>query len=143
MIGDAEHFWQKRYYDHNVRSYAKFVEQLRYIHRNPVKRGLCERPEDWQWSSFLHYATGIERPTKLGKHLNGATLAVLSSRHELFFPDPGQNSVVANAGPWPKGVLTPRTKVRFKTCTNRLQVSYICHINDGLGARPFPVCTYM
>ncbi len=46
LIGDAEHFWQKRYYDHNVRSYAKFVEKLRYIHRNPVKRGLCERPED-------------------------------------------------------------------------------------------------
>ena len=42
LIGDAEHFWQKRYYDHNVRSYTKFVEKLRYIHRNPVKRGLCE-----------------------------------------------------------------------------------------------------
>jgi hypothetical protein len=26
----------------------------------PVKRGLCERPEDWQWSSFRHYATGAE-----------------------------------------------------------------------------------
>jgi putative transposase len=36
------------------------VEKLRYIHRNPVKRGLCKRPEDWQWSSFFHYATGIE-----------------------------------------------------------------------------------
>ena len=60
LIGDAEHFWQKRYYDHNVRSDAKFVEKLRYIHRNPVKRGLCKRPEDWPWSSFLHYATGIE-----------------------------------------------------------------------------------
>src|SRR5713101_6408034 len=60
LIGDAEHFWQKRYYDHNVRSYAKFVEKLRYIHRNPVKRGLCERPEDWEWSSFCHYATGCE-----------------------------------------------------------------------------------
>jgi len=29
-----------------------------YIHRNPVKQALCERPEDWKWSSFLHYATG-------------------------------------------------------------------------------------
>jgi putative transposase len=35
------------------------VENLRYIHRNPVKRGLCNRAEDWEWSSFLHYATGI------------------------------------------------------------------------------------
>jgi putative transposase len=59
-IGDAEHFWQKRYYDFNVHSERKFVEKLRYMHRNPVRRGLCARPEDWQWSSFLHYATGCE-----------------------------------------------------------------------------------
>jgi putative transposase len=60
LIGDAEHFWQKRYYDFNIRSYSQFAEKLRYIHRNPVKAGLCERPEDWEWSSFRHYATGCE-----------------------------------------------------------------------------------
>jgi len=60
LIGDADHFWQKRYYDFNIRNYSQFVEKLRYIHRNPVKLGLCERPEDWEWSSFRHYATGCE-----------------------------------------------------------------------------------
>ena len=54
----VEHFWQKRYYDFNIRNYEQFVEKLRYIHRNPVRAGLCERPEDWEWSSFRHYATG-------------------------------------------------------------------------------------
>ena len=38
--------------DRNLRSYFDFMEKLRYIHRNPVKRGLCEKPEDWPWSSF-------------------------------------------------------------------------------------------
>ncbi len=52
-------FWQAHYYDFNVSSHVKFVEKLRYIHRNPVKRGLVEKPEDWQWSSFCHYQTGI------------------------------------------------------------------------------------
>jgi len=60
LIGDADHFSQKRYYDFNIRNYPQFVEKLRYIHRNPVKLGLCERPEDWEWSSFRHYATGCE-----------------------------------------------------------------------------------
>ena len=41
LIGEAKHFWQKRYYDFNVRDNSQFVEKLRYIHRNPVKRGLC------------------------------------------------------------------------------------------------------
>ena len=60
LIGDAEHFWQKRYYDFNIRNARQFVEKLRYIHRNPVKRGLCTRPEDWPWSSFRQYASGYE-----------------------------------------------------------------------------------
>ncbi len=51
-------FWQPRYYDFNVHNEKKRVEKLRYMHRNPVKRGLVERPQDWRWSSFRHYATG-------------------------------------------------------------------------------------
>jgi putative transposase len=70
-IGDLP-FWQRRYYDFNVHSELKRVEKLRYMHRNPgspahelcalgwkpVNRGLVETPEDWPWSSFVHYATG-------------------------------------------------------------------------------------
>ena len=59
-LSGEQHFCQKRYYDFNVRTYPQFVEKLRYIHRNPVKAGLCERPEDWEWSSFRHYAKGCE-----------------------------------------------------------------------------------
>ena len=59
-LNGEQHFWQKRYYDFNIRNYAQFVEKLRYIHRNPVTAGLCECPEDWEWSSFRHYATGCE-----------------------------------------------------------------------------------
>ena len=57
---DQPQFWQVRYYDFPVWSEAKRIEKLRYMHRNPVKRGLATRPEDWRWSSFLHYATGVE-----------------------------------------------------------------------------------
>ena len=60
LSGAPEHFWQKRYYDFNIRKYGQFVEKLRYIHRNPLKQGLCDRPENWHWSSFRHYATGAE-----------------------------------------------------------------------------------
>jgi putative transposase len=53
-------FWQERYYDFNVWSAEKETEKLKYLHRNPVTRGLVEKPEDWAWSSFRHYATGVE-----------------------------------------------------------------------------------
>ena len=51
-------FRQRRYYDFNVGAPEKRVEKLKYIHRNPVHRGLVEKPEDWPWSSYRHYATG-------------------------------------------------------------------------------------
>jgi putative transposase len=51
-------FRQAHYYDFNIFTHDKFVEKLRYIHRNPVARGLVEKPQDWQWSSFRHYQTG-------------------------------------------------------------------------------------
>jgi len=51
-------FWLVRYYDFNVRSETKRTEKLRYLHRNPVTRGLVCSPEEWKWSSFRHYLTG-------------------------------------------------------------------------------------
>ena len=53
-------FWQARYYDFNVWNPEKTAEKLRYLHRNPVHRGLVEKPEQWLWSSFRHYAIGCE-----------------------------------------------------------------------------------
>jgi putative transposase len=61
LISEPESgFLQERYYDFNVYSERKLVEKLRYIHRNPVTRGLVGRPEDWEWSSFRHYSTGVQ-----------------------------------------------------------------------------------
>ena len=50
------HVWQRRFFDFNVWSERKRVEKLRYMHRNPVKRGLVAEPEDWEWSSYRSYA---------------------------------------------------------------------------------------
>ena len=58
--GDSKAFWHARYYDFNVFSERKRIEKLRYIHRNPVTRGLCAEPQDWPWSSFRHYLAGEE-----------------------------------------------------------------------------------
>lgn len=52
------HIWQRRFYDFNVWTEKKRVEKLRYMHRNPVKRGLVAEPDQWRWSSFRFYAYG-------------------------------------------------------------------------------------
>jgi putative transposase len=71
LIGAREHFWQARYYDFNVWTKRKRVEKLRYMNRNPVKRGLVEKPENWPWSSFRHYLTGAEGVVEIESEWTG------------------------------------------------------------------------
>jgi putative transposase len=67
-LREKDSFWQARYYDFNVWSEPKFVEKLKYIHRNPVRRGLVVRAEDWNWSSLRHYLTGDRGPVEIESH---------------------------------------------------------------------------
>jgi putative transposase len=60
-------FWQARFYDFNVWTTKKRVEKLRYMHRNPVKRGLAESPEAWGWSSYRFYLLDEAGPVRLNE----------------------------------------------------------------------------
>ena len=49
-------FWQRGPgYDRNLWSPEHIWDKIDYIHGNPVQRGLCQRPEDWIWSSAADY----------------------------------------------------------------------------------------
>jgi hypothetical protein len=53
-----QHICQARFYDFNIWTERKRIEKLRYMHRNPVKRGLVASPELWRWSRYRSYAFG-------------------------------------------------------------------------------------
>jgi putative transposase len=45
-------FWQRGGgFDRNLWEPRHIWDMIDYIHANPVRRGLCERPEHWPWSS--------------------------------------------------------------------------------------------
>jgi putative transposase len=69
------HIWQRRFYDFVVFSEKKRVEKIRYMHRNPVVRGLVLEPEEWAWSSFRHYAYR-ERGTVMVNEMERSELRV-------------------------------------------------------------------
>jgi putative transposase len=60
-------FWQARFYDFNVWTTKKRVEKLRYMHRNPVKRGLVGAPEQWRWSSYRFYLLDEMGPVRVNE----------------------------------------------------------------------------
>jgi REP element-mobilizing transposase RayT len=43
-----------------VENESYWLELSRYVHLNPVRAGLCERPEQWPWSSYQ----GYHRPSR-------------------------------------------------------------------------------
>jgi putative transposase len=56
-------FWQRGgVFDRNVRTESELDREIRYIHRNPVERGLVRRPELWPWSS-VHWWIDPDSPT--------------------------------------------------------------------------------
>src|SRR5262249_16785388 len=60
-------FWQARFYDFNVWTTKKRVQKLRYMHRNPGKRGLVESRELWGWSSARFYLFGETGPVRINE----------------------------------------------------------------------------
>lgn len=58
--------WQTEFFDHVIRKDDNLQEKINYIRLNPVRRGLVERPEDYEWlweRSFpVLYQRGRGRP---------------------------------------------------------------------------------
>jgi len=50
--------WAPRGYDFNIVRHETLLTKLDYIHKNPITRGLVDRADDWQWSSFRYYEMG-------------------------------------------------------------------------------------
>jgi putative transposase len=62
-------FWQcGGGFDRNITGERAAVAEIDYIHANPVRRGLCEKPHDWQWSSAADYAGLRAGPLPLDLH---------------------------------------------------------------------------
>lgn len=51
LLGESGRLWQPDYFDRYVRDMDHFYNCRIYIRNNRVKAGLCEKPEDWPYSS--------------------------------------------------------------------------------------------
>jgi putative transposase len=50
--------WQTGFHPISIETDRFFWEKLEYIHNNPVRKGLVERPEEWEYSSARNYILG-------------------------------------------------------------------------------------
>jgi putative DNA methylase len=47
VLGRNGPFWQNESFDHLIRNEADWLDKFDYIHNNPVKAGLVDRPQDY------------------------------------------------------------------------------------------------
>lgn len=56
-LGHSGKFWQRDYFDQLVENETAFSAAKLYIEQNPVRAGLCERKEEWRYSSAFRGET--------------------------------------------------------------------------------------
>jgi putative transposase len=66
---------QGRYTATLVRDGGHYLNCLAYIAMNPVKAGLCRRPEDWEWSSYGGRGTLARKPDRILRDFIDISLA--------------------------------------------------------------------
>jgi putative transposase len=44
--------WQRRFWEHLIRDERDFAKHCDYVHYNPVHHGLCQSPQEWEFSSI-------------------------------------------------------------------------------------------
>jgi REP-associated tyrosine transposase len=59
--GRTGHLFRNRFYSTPIEDEAHLLRAVRYVLLNPVRAGLCERPEEWPWSSY-RACVGLDFP---------------------------------------------------------------------------------
>jgi putative transposase len=55
--------WERHYRDYRIGDDEEYAAAIDYVHSNPMRHGLCEQPEEWQWSSLHRFvAAGFAPP---------------------------------------------------------------------------------
>ena len=65
VYGRDAHLFKNRFGAVEIETERQLLTAMRYIHLNPVRAGLCERPEDWRWSSYASTIGLVPEPAYL------------------------------------------------------------------------------
>ena len=64
LLGTKGGIWQARFYERALRTQKDLEEAFTYVHDNPIRVRLVDRPEDYGWSSYrsciLREATSVD-----------------------------------------------------------------------------------
>jgi putative transposase len=95
--GGKMEIWQVGFHDWTIRDLEDWKAKANYIHMNPVKARLCERSEDWPYSSASRKFSLDSVPQKYENMASGAKAQVVAAFAQGLKPLPPKET--AKAGP--------------------------------------------
>nr|WP_263324768.1 transposase [Neobacillus sp. Marseille-Q6967] len=105
--GKTGHVFEKRYNAELLESLDYEFDCSRYIHRNPLKAGICDQLEDYPWSSYHACVNGEASKLVETKYLLSYFPNPASQHYERFVQSPLLDLFLTEVG---KVVLLPRQK---------------------------------
>lgn len=52
-LGMQKPHWQEGFFDHVLRNAESYAQKWDYVRMNPVRAGLCQKPEDWPYQGEI------------------------------------------------------------------------------------------
>jgi putative transposase len=108
-LGSNAEIWQRGFSDHRIRDWEDYERHVNYIYLNPVKRRLCERAEEYKYSSAYSgwkldpIPQGL-KPDKLQKLASGTAEAVPFQSN--IRSESAEEDAIKSGGPGPEGATT-------------------------------------
>ena len=53
QLGIGKPHWQEGFFDHLLRSRESYSQKWEYVQMNPVRAGLCDKPEAWPYQGEI------------------------------------------------------------------------------------------
>lgn len=82
--GRVGHLFQGRFHSVLVESDSQALELSRYLHLNPVRAGMAERPELYRWSSYRAYVGRVQDPLIDSSLILGMISPRPADQHDLY-----------------------------------------------------------
>ncbi len=106
--GNRMEIWQVGFHDWTIRDTEDWKAKANYIHMNPVRARLCERAEDWPYSSASGRFCLDPVPKKYQNLASGAKAQVLGAVTQGLKPLPPKEGTDSDASAGVAGTeLTP------------------------------------
>ena len=106
--GYEGHLFERRFRSRLVETEAQLFETARYIALNPVRAGMCAKPQDWRWSSYAASVGLVHAPAFLDADWLPKQFGIdLAEGRRAYaeYVHAGLPQLPAALGPWP---LRPR-----------------------------------